>query len=69
MPSKASLVAKPSKLPVQDDFTRWLEETGLLYDQVVARFYRALTDADHNFLEGYQVDVFGDNRPWSNTGL
>lgn len=53
----------------QADYKRWLQETGHLHDQMVAAFYRALDEKDLRWLDENEIDVFGDNRPWSNTGL
>jgi hypothetical protein len=45
------------------DYQQWLRETGALYDQIVANFYRALTERDKAFLKACRVGLFGDNRP------
>lgn len=51
------------------DFQRWQKETKMLYDQIVGRFYNELTQEDHDWLSALQIDPFGDNRAWKNTGL
>jgi hypothetical protein len=51
------------------DFKRWQKESRLLYDQIVGAFYTALTEEDHRWLHAMQIDPFGDNRPWANSGL
>lgn len=51
------------------DFEKWHHDTGLLYDQVVANFYREINDGDKAWLAGLRIGLHGDNRPWPKSRL